>query len=479
MPVIRIEKDYLSLQNIQQCVDLFQEIHSRKQAEKRIHLKAVTHIKGFDMLIVAYFVLFINQVKEIELIIDLPFNLFGSGDEPLEYQLKQAGTYAYIITGKSVFTIISGERADRTVVNFDLNKRPVFPDTWFVYSKDFFPFLFINDNQKQFELLFKTGLCDLVKTKLDQLEKGVQWIGTSEMQKNECNSYIRNNSSPLSRKNSLINLAKMAFYNALDEAKIAHLYFEGNYDISQFDNVNRIQAGNLVNKKAFDFFLLAKPLFVELSNKSIIYQFLFSTILSTELLNDRATGKDILNDDTKDDFIDKLFELWNFTKDLVVSLEELSKNIKEHAKPAVGAIALRVFESHKWDELKVYGETAKSAYTNYTRYLSKEVKRKLALIDINIFDLGKDGVITTLIESSKKLIRKDNAEVVNLLIREDIKLLNDNKIKFQNLLDTSRQQLNQQSKRSIAHFGLQLSLPNLMGRHIRSPVVPIIISSFP
>lgn len=454
MPVIWIEKDYISLNDIQQCVDIFREIITGKQIEKKIHLIAKTQIKGFDLQIVGYFILFINQVKDIELVIELPYNLADSGDEQIEFQLKQAGTYAFIITGKSVFTLILGELGNKKSASFDLSKSSTFPDQWYVYSKDFFPVLFINDNEKQFDLLFRKGLNELSKVKLDQLDKALTWINNSVALKSSYHNFIRETSTPSNRRNALINLARMAFFNALDEAKIAHLFFESYYSANQFDRSNRTQAGNLVNKKAMEYYQSIKPLFIELSKKSIIHQFLYSTILSTELLNDHETGKDILNEDTKEEFVNKLYELWNFTKDLVASLMELAKNIKEHAKPAVGAITLRVFGNNKWGDLKLYGGGDQSVYSNYIDRLNADKKRPLALIDINIFDLGQNGVIPTLMESTEKLINDYNSDTLNELINEDLFLLANKKIKFQNLLDTSNQRLNQQSKRSIAHFGL-------------------------
>jgi hypothetical protein len=455
MPIIEIEKHLITQVEIGQCVELFRGILQDEKIEKKIHLKASNTIDGFDLLLVAYFIMFSTQVPELENVIELPFNPISS-NEQLEYQLKQAGTYGYLMTKRSVFTVIFGDGVNATPINFDLKTTRSFPDRWFVFSKDFFPFLVITDNYERIDTYFEKGLNEQSQTMLNKLHKDVKWVKDIGELRNACVKQLRESAVPTDRKGSLVTLATIAFYNALDEARILNFFFENEYKLSDFDNTNRIYAGNLINKKAFEYYHAVKPIFNELAEKSLIYQFLFSTILSTDALVDKTSGKDILNEATSENFVSKLYQLWNFTKDLVVSLRELAKNIYEHARPQIGVISLRIFERSKWVDLQQYDYRNAHVYGHYTDHLQTlDGRKNFALMEINVIDIGRSGILSTLFENTKALEAKaDEKSNLKKILQEDQYLLERGEIRLKNLLQITGMQLNQQSKRNIAHFGL-------------------------
>ncbi len=402
--------------------------------------------------------------------LNLPHNPTDSENEKLEFQLKQFGTYAYLTTGLDVFQIVFGNDSSKIPTKFNLNKLPSFPETWFVFSPDYFPMLFVTDDAQHFDFIFTESLSSLSeKNHLDinKLEKKETWDKNSEQLKKNYHTFLRQSSKPKERLKSLLNLAKMAFVNSLDEAKIANLYFEGYYTKSEYNFKNKIQAGNLVNETAFEYFEAIKPIFEELRNCSLAHQFFFSTILATEMLRDIESGKDVLTDATKTSFINKINSLWGFTKDLVAGIKELAKNIREHSNPAIGVISVRLFRLEKWIQTKALLEDKNNVYNNFHQHLLKNnFNDESSIIEINVIDIGKSGVIPTLIKNTESVFSavKDRNFEIEKLIKEDIENLKTKEIGFHNLLNTSAQQLNQQSKRSIAHFGL-LTLSKLIAQN--------------
>jgi hypothetical protein len=470
MQTIPINNKFVSLHNIQQCIESFEKIKSSRNSKKRLVITAKEHLEGIDPILISYFILFKKQVPDLQVTIELPYNPLPDNPleteiEPIQFQLMQFGTFAYLMTGAGVFQIVFGIGKKKRLVEFDLNKYPSFPERWFVFSASYFPILLISEDFDFFEFIFNKKLSELAENYNFDINKiPTEWSKSSEQVKRSYHSYLRKESIPNERLKALFNLALMAFVNSLDEAKIAHLFFKDNYKKSDFNHTNRIQAGNLQNKKAFKYFSAVEPVFEELKNSSLCHQFFFSTILATEMLSDKALGRDALTEASKTSFINKIRNLWGFTKDLVAGVKELAKNIREHSDPRLGVISVRLFEVKKWIQNKNFSENDNSIFSKYNDYiLSRGYDGNSSVIDINILDIGKSGVIPTLIKDTKTLFSKISGRnnVIENLIREDIVNLKSKKIGFRNLLDTTAQQLNQQSKRSIAHFGL-LTLSKLV-----------------
>ncbi len=471
MQPIQIENNFISHKDIQKCIDAFERILSGQESHKSIVIIANKRIEGVDPLLISYFILFKKQIRELKIILNLPYNPIEPQNEQLEYQLKQFGTFAYLTTGMDIFQITFGSDSNKLTIGFDLSNYNTFHDRWFVFSTDYFPILFINENLKLFDFFFTESFSNLSEnfsTNPSKLDKRIKWDKNSEQLKKNYHSIIREISNPKKRNKSIIGLAEMAFVNSLDEAKIAHLYFEEEYKISNYTSKNKIQAGNLVNNTAFEYYKTIKPVFDELKNSSIAHQFFFSTILATEMLRDKNAGKDVLNDATKTTFIIKINNLWEFTKDLIAGVKELAKNVREHSNPSFGAISVRLFGINRWINTKIIDHAENNIYNEYKKHLLKNgFYDESSVIEINVIDLGISGVIPTLTKDTESIFHKvadKNLDIENLF-REDIENLKSKRIGFLNLLNTSKQQLNQQSKRSIAHFGL-LTLSKLVTNNL-------------
>lgn len=464
MPIVHLDNKSVSLADIQKCVDLFLQIRSGKEPEKKIVVEAKTKIEAIDPLLFAYFILFKQQMKELQIILALPQNLINRDNEALEYQLKQIGTYAYLMTGNNVFNIYFG----KLQVSFDLSASKNFPDPrWFVFTSDFFAILFVSDDLELFKFLFNDSFITTLEKfnlQINKLDDGIVWEKNSESLRNNYHHRLRETSEPKDNRKALLNLARMSFINSLDEAKVAHLFFKDYYDKFSFTAKNKIQAGSLQNEAAFKYYSEIELIFEELQNSSISHQFFFSTILATEMLRDKGTGKDVLNEETKLSFVTKINSLWSFTKDLVAGIKELAKNIREHSQPSIGAISVRLFRTERWIQIKNRLNDETDIYSRYRQFLiENKFTDSDSVIDINVVDIGELGVVPTLIKNSENVLSKvssGNFEIKKL-IEEDVSNLRSNTIKFLNLLDTTTQQLNQQSKRSIAHFGL-LTLSKLV-----------------
>ena len=470
MPIINIENTIISINDIQICIESFEKILDGQDATKSIVIHANNRIEGIDPLLISYFILFKKQIPELQITLNLPLNPNEPDNDQLEYQLKQFGTYAYLMTGMEIFQIVFGSGNSELLIRFNLNVQSSFPDRWFVFSADFFPMLFITKSVQDFDFLFTESLSSLSErynSNISKLEKGITWDKNSEIVKRNYHSFLRQKSIPKETKKSLVNLARMAFVNSLDEAKIAHLYFEEEYKLADYNSNNKIQAGSLVNDKADEYFKTIRPVFEEVKNSSLCHQFFFSTILATEMLKDKATGRDALTDATRISFTTKINNLWGFTKDLVVGVKELAKNIREHSNPSDGVISVRLFGMKKWIQTKTLLQNENSIYFKYNDHLLGSVYNdETSVIEINVIDIGKSGVIPTLIKNTESvfsIVSGKNLEIEKL-ITEDIENLKSQKIGFHNLLNTSTQQLNQQSKRSIAHFGL-LTLSKLVAHN--------------
>lgn len=470
MRIINIENTIISINDIQRCLEAFERILNGQDSTKSIVISANTRIVGVDPLLISYFILFKKQIPELQITLDLPFNPNETDNDQLEYQLKQFGTYAYLMTGMEIFQVVFGRGNSELLVRFNLNVLSSFPDRWFVFSADFFPMLFITQSAQDFDFLFTESLYSLSErynSNISKLEKGIAWDKNSEILKKNYHSFLRQKSIPNERKKSLVNLARMAFVNSLDEAKIAHLYFEEEYKLADYNSYNKIQAGNLVNDKAYEYFKIIRPIFEEVKSSSLCHQFFFSTILATEILKDKANGREALTDATRISFTNKINNLWGFTKDLVLGIKELAKNIREHSNPSDGVISVRLFGIKKWIQTKTLLQNENSIYSRYKDHLLGTVYNdETSVIEINVIDMGKLGVIPTLIKNTESVFSKVSGKnfEIEKLITEDIENLKSKKIGFYNLLDTSTQQLNQQSKRSIAHFGL-LTLSKLVAHN--------------
>lgn len=461
MPTITINDDNLSIATVKECVEMLDHISPENDKDKKLDIIATRQIRNIDPMLFAYLMIYHEKIKGLQVHIELRQNSLSSEGKDIIYQLFQYSTYAYLITGKTIFTVEYLDKGQKAFQNFQWEKINVFPTNWFVVSESFFPIMLISEDEILFNKLFQISLKTLLSQNnrdIKRLERGINWISNSESMRNNYHAFYRSNSYPSEPGNAIINLACMHFVSALHNSKIAHLYFENTPNTTT-------RAGNLSHEDTMAYYKKITPIFDELLHTSIFHIFFFSTILSTEMLEDSNSGRVELSAKTEDDLIQKITNLWGFTKDLLAGVKELAKNIKEHSKPPLGAISVRLFKIKKWQDLKSAPLNETQAYQNFTTYLKKKnFSDESSILDINVVDIGQKGIISTLKTSSSDLLQKIKGKnpVFEQLISDDIaELGNSQSFGLINLLSISKHQLNQQSKRSIAHFGL-LTLSKLV-----------------
>lgn len=144
--------------------------------------------------------------------------------------------------------------------------------------------------------------------------------------------------------------------------------------------------------------------------------------------NIRTNSAGVLKDEDAEVIIRRFDELLSFTNDYVIGLNELSKNIIDHCSSKKGIITIR-------------------AYLNEDE--SNEKK-----IDTYVFDFGEKGVIPTLLDNTRMNERIINDEALKKDYGEDLVTL-ENDFTFESfIIPTDNKILNQQVRRSIAHYGL-------------------------
>lgn len=470
MDNILLKNSFVTNSDINACVTRFELIMEGK-AEPKITLEASQIMNDIDIQLIGYFILFKEQNSKIIISLILEKNQESEDANSLEYKLKQMGTYAYLMTRKNVFNVQYGAKK----FGFELDKLETFPNGWFVFSEHFMLLMLISPNDIQYKLLFEDKFSNLVSD--SPLKGSVQWQANNAELFNEYQSEIISSSLTNRRKQSIINLARIAFYKSLRFARILSIYTDEAFQNDSSKKHEDLQVGNLTttNEKGniiydnYNFYENVKYIFDELKELPLVYHFVYAQLLATDLLPPRLTKE------SRIEFEGILVQLWKFTKELVYGIMELAKNIREHANPKMGMITARI-------DTKLFKDLYKnqtSGVNNYSDFLSDIMVDEngnplKGVLHIHVFDLGEKGVIPKLIEETELLIKLmtdyDNVQngdiekkiliddpgkkLVNLL-NEDLQNLKEGKFHFKGLLSPNNtSQLNQQMKRSIAHLGL-------------------------
>ena len=152
MPDILLGLEYTTKEDVLRCINAYKRMPLNLTTQKSLNITAQKKMKEIDISLIAYFILFAEEEDGPEITIRLPYN--HSTDE-VARTLKCYGTFAYLMTGKSVFNIIF----DDSEVNFSLDNSIFFPDDWFILPDDYLPLLYFNkENPELFELIFESGL---------------------------------------------------------------------------------------------------------------------------------------------------------------------------------------------------------------------------------------------------------------------------------------------------------------------------------
>ena len=481
MVKITINQKYTTQEDIEQCIKAFNELSEEDRTLKIIFTENINEI---DILLIGYLTLF----KELKPNINIEIELKSPVSGDLKSKLFQYLIYAYLMTGERVFTIQTNatphnERQRRFFI--DENSPPRYFHQYFVLSKSFMPILLVGKRPDStrtdwYDLLFKENLPGL-----DKLPEGVSFDKNNEQQYKNLNKWIKGYRDgpkwtkgvidPKKRDECIRYLARLAFYNALQQAKIASFYFCDDEDKLKSLRLSTLSRSQEKQYPQVAFFKEIKGIFDELATRPPIYHFIYSQLLSSDLL----PGE--FNDSNKEKVKEILHALWDYTRDMVVGIKELAKNIREHADPPVGIITGRTYKEETWTELKTElkkeggnGHTHPDQNTFFKNYLNTLKKEggngqqdtQFSFFDFNVIDLGKKDIIETLKEKTKTIANNETIDdSIRNLFKEDLNILEQNKIELMHFLDPSLgTSLNQQIKKSIAHLGL-LIFSNLIAKN--------------
>ena len=356
MKEIVINKSYTTQKDIENCIIAFYEL---PKENSHLQIRFTEQIDEIDILLIAYLILF----KELKPNLKITVRLNSDVNDDLKSKLYQYLIYAFLMTGKSVFTI------EKELINNNENSRefyinenspPKFFQRYFALSESFMPILLVGklpDNKSidLYDLLFNEKL-----EGLKEIPENVDFDNNDQQQYQNLNRWIKGYYTkegkcitlgvidPSKRLESIRYLSRLAFYNSLRQAKITRFYLyndEEKWKSLQIDKIphTRNEDGKYPQ---IEFFNEIKWIFDDLSTQPPIYHFVYSLLLSSKLL------PGAFNDGNKKKIKNILHSLWDFTKDMVGGIKELAKNVREHASPPVGAITGRIYNEQKWVELK-------------------------------------------------------------------------------------------------------------------------------
>ncbi|QHS56519.1 hypothetical protein GWR56_13580 [Mucilaginibacter sp. 14171R-50] len=463
MATVIVRDDYIRRSDLERCVTVVKDMAAGKTENEELIIEAIAHVKGYDPALIAYFLIFNKLIPKLKIEIRFPK---GYSNLKVEMSLKQLGTYAYVMSGKSLFSILGLASSPKKAVEFsfqnDDQRLTDYPDKYFVFSREIIPAIVVLDNDELMDIAFGQGLPELSSTSLKEIPDNVNWTSDNDLLRSNIHNELRNASVPAKRRQSLTNLLKAAFYNSLYEAKALPMYFEAVFVEMSADELAKIKAGRLEGEEAFSYYRSIRPLFDELAERSMLHQLLFNMILSTNAMKDVDTGRDELNIHNQERFISKLYQLWDFTKDFVSGIREMAKNIRDHAKPGIGAISIRIVSTQTWQDLQSLDDMSANIYDGYRKFLDGKLSEAPdAFFDVHIADLGTMGAVETLRKSTDELLEDPDLESIYSLLEEDKMILESMQISG---LFGHGPILNQQLKRSIAHFGL-MTFDQLMVRN--------------
>ncbi len=457
MKEIIINKSYTTQKDIENCIKAFYEL---PKENSHLQIRFTEQINEIDILLIAYLILFKEIKPNLKITVRLNFDV----DNDLKSKLYQYLIYAFLMTGKSVFTIINSNEYQG---EFSINENSLLGlfQKYFTLSESFMPILLVgklpdNNGIDLYSLLFKEKV-----EGLKEIPQNVDFNDNDKLQYQNLNRWIKGYLNkedqwipgiinPYKRLECISYLSRLAFYNSLRQAKITRFYLyndEETWKSLQIDDIPYAQ-----NKDGkypqIEFFKEIKWIFDDLSNCPPLYHFIYSQLLSSKLLPGAFNSKN------KEKIINILHSLWHYTKDMVDGINELAKNIREHANPPIGVITGRIYKEEKWLELKKGVEGADNIFDGYLSSLKENVKSGtgFSFFDFNVADLGEKGIIETLKEKTEELVdAKYSNGPVKDLFSEDLETLNNCEIKLKHFLNPSLgNTLNQQSKKAIAHLGL-------------------------
>ena len=158
---------------------------------------------------------------------------------------------------------------------------------------------------------------------------------------------------------------------------------------------------------------------------------------------------------------------WFFSKDIAAGVVELAKNVVTHTPQRRGIFCLRFYDKQYLDNEYGHAEFSQKAEEFAAALDQRKYPNGLTrgFFDINVFDLGKESMVESLLKSTERAIEKITSKtnesislidqnVMKALYLGDQKLLSSGDFVLAQLFDPNHSSLHQQRRRSIAHLGL-------------------------
>lgn len=464
MGIVLLAEAFITNKDINECLDQFEKL--RRNTVEKLVVKASQQMIDIDILLIGYFILFKQESPLLEIELHLPFNKSLSRVGSLDIKLPQFATYAYLMNGKPVFTIYYQDDT-RT---WEPQKDGRFEEEHFAISRYFMLVCLISQkNNRLYESLFEKPLARHFIEQKWSLQKGVQGAIFAEDSEKCLSNYrkqILETTIPQRHDEAVVQLGRLAFFRSLHEAKILHFYTDPRNQGDGGSRFENMRAGNLSHRQspkgkiydAYRYYESVKSIFDSLQNQPLLFQFIFCTLLSSDLL----PGS--LKRGEEKQFRERLLKLYNFTHDLVHGLTELAKNVCEHTESKLGFISARLYVKEKFDILHQQASRENSIYSDHLNSLLETGEGSPeAILDIHVVDLGSPGIVPQLIRDCRDYCAdpaSDNG--LKKMLEADISILNQEGLGLQQLLSLDGSFiLSHQVKRSIAHLGL-LTFSNLI-----------------
>lgn len=426
---------------INEFLQIFKKINIDKTAVSEIIFEATRNnvIIEFDLLLVGCMILLKEEYSDINIVVKLAYNPDQGKEGSRVYRkLTQASVFAYLLTGKQVFRLIYGK------YEFDTNFNDLaeFRDNSYVLSDSFMLFLFIaKERTLLYDTLFTSKNQYIDENGSIPILEQIDWVKENDTLLSICNSEIKKSVTPgdKNRRDSILRLGLMAFVKTLYEIHILNIYLVKDKLELNKKELEKLKVSNLSSRLEekeriydnWDYFKEIEPIVNELSDKPLVYQFIFSTLVSSKLLPSP------LGHGEREDFVMQLHHLWHFTKELVLGLQELAKNIKEHSSTHRGIILANMVRA---------SDTTPE----------KGVVDAVAYLNIHILDLGNKGIVPTTYTNTEALLNNPVIEdEAKSMLNYDLVGINNKIFKLPDFFFGNKI-LNQQAKKSIAHLGILL-----------------------
>jgi hypothetical protein len=393
MGIVSLPQPFITNRDINNCIVEFEKI--KNDEAPVLTIIAARQMIDIDVLLVGYFILFKAEKRELSIQLKLPHNSVNSPVGKLDIKLPQFATYAYLMTGATVF-LVTFKDDERSWIP---GKDDLFERKQFGLSRYTMLVLLISKkDMRLYDMLFTTNFSDKTlprELSLRQHDPRLPWVPDNNEVYKTYQDQIALMATPGRRHEAIAHLGRMAFYNALKQAKILHFFTDKRYQQDKLARFDNMKAGSLDltatpgNNKyiSYDYYENVKPIFDSLAGLPIIYHLVFSMVTSSELLPGTLTAKSMQA------FQERLYSLWNFTKDMVHGLIELVKNIIEHTNEKTGIVTARMYLSKNFKVLLDQSYHDNSIYNDHLQALSKENgKMPNSLLDNHDADLGTKGV---------------------------------------------------------------------------------------